>query len=48
MQILPYASEWRQSGDLVCTDADFSALLQALGSSPVSNESALPLLYFLR
>lgn len=47
MQILPYASEWRQSGDLVCTDADFSALLQALGSSPVSNESALPLLYFL-
>lgn len=47
MQILPYAQEWRQPGDLVCTDTDFSGFLQALGPAPITDESALPLLYFL-
>ena len=47
MRILPYAREWRQPGDLVCTDTDFAALLQALGPTPITDESALPLLYFL-
>ena len=47
MQILPYAQEWRQPGDLVCADADFSELLPAFGPAPIADESALPLLYFL-
>lgn len=47
IQILPYAQEWRQPGDLVCTDADFSELLPAFGPAPIADESALPLLYFL-
>ena len=47
MQIVPYAEAWRQPGDLVCTDADFSALLQGLGANGLNEESALPLLYFL-
>lgn len=47
IQILPYAQEWRQPGDLVCTDDDFAGMLQALGANALNEESALPLLYFL-
>ena len=47
MHILPFAQEWRQPGDLVCADADFSELLLAFGPAPMADESALPLLYFL-
>ena len=47
MRLLPFAEQWRQPGDLVCTNADFSALLQGIGSHALNEESALSLLYFL-
>lgn len=47
MRLLPFAEQWRQPGDLVCTNADFSALLQGIGSHALNEESALALLYFL-
>lgn len=46
LQVLPYASEWRRPGDLVCTDSDFAALLQAIGANALNEESVLSLLYF--
>lgn len=46
MRLLPYAEAWRQPGDLLCTNADFSALLQALGANALNEESVLSLLYF--
>ena len=47
MRLLPFAEQWRQPGDLVCTNADFSALLQGIGSHALNEESSLSLLYFL-